>query len=166
MNKEEFIDKSRTYIEVRGDHYEHVDTINKTMIGRANNVFTGLEQRKQRMSPPKALAQVMKQMIDDGMICQPADVCLIFKLDQEIPCMGFVSMQDFISRIPKVVPELQGSELMPNTAHFKSINFGSNNYPQWPWDGFAQRTLPHVRAVCDNFLDAMAALGFVHPSLR
>ena len=166
MNKEEFINQARTYIEVKGNHFEHVDTINKTVIGRANNVFTGSEQRKQRVSPPKALAQVMKQMIDDGMICQPSDVCLVFKLDQEIPCMGFLSTQDFITRIAKIVPELNGSDLMPNAGHFKNLSFGNNNYPNWPWDELPQRSVPHFRAVIDSFLDAMAALGFVHPSLR
>lgn len=166
MNKEEFIDKSRTYIEVRGDHYEYVDTINKTMIGRANNVFTGHEQRKPRISPPKALAQVMKQMIDDGMICQPSDVCLLYKLDQEIPCIGFLSTQDFINRITKILPELEGTELMPNASHFKNLSFGNNNYPNWSWDSFPQRVVPHFRAVIDSFLDAMAALGFVHPSVH
>lgn len=119
-----------------------------------------------RISRPRVLAEEVLNLVAEGMISQPSDLCVIYKLEQEFPLVGFRSPKDFIERFPTMLPQPLPAELMPNANNFKHINLGSNNYPDWPLKDNADINTVHFKALAEAFIDDMKALGFVHPSLR
>lgn len=116
------------------------------------------------MSAPMAFQSALKTMIDEGTICQISDLCHIYRVDNEMGAVGFLSIPDFLRRLEKLCDECSRKDLFPNVNNFKNYSYGTKDFPDWPWNNFAPSAIPHIKAVCNAYIRLMSNHGFRHSS--
>lgn len=156
-----FLKDSKNFFNVQGGLYAHADSV--TQIAKAENVYNGVVQREY-VSAPAAFADAVKTLISDGTICQASDLCYLYKLDTEMCAVGFVSIPDFVKRVETLCVNCPNKEYFPKVGTFKGLVFGSNNYPNWAWSNFSPNLIPHIKAVCNAYIQCMSSKGFKHPT--
>lgn len=160
-----FLHDAKSYIEVKGNYIAHADKVVTNNYASGCNVYTG-EKKREYVSPVSACKEAIVKLLDDNMLVDMQDYCCLFRLDNEMCAVGFLSIPDFIDRLRSFLPEDMQETKLPNANQMRGLDFGKGVFPNWKWENFGEKSRPHLMALCNAYIAYMASRGFYHPSLN